>query len=168
MWKASCSKGGDNFQLVTSAVGWFEEIVRRDESGLVLAAQLWLTPTPPSSIGDCNVTKWQCLPTGFCKFNCNGAFSSKDKQAAFGVLARDYSGKMMEVNYGRIRVSSALAAGAWAIRVTCAMTVDCGTQNFIIESDSLKDITMVNGERAMEWEGQTVLQDAKILARDRN
>lgn len=75
------------------------------------------------------------------------AFSSKDKQVAFGVLARDYSGKMMEVNYGMIRVSSALVAGAWAIRVACAMTVACGTQNFIIESDSLKDIiTMVNGE----------------------
>lgn len=75
---------------------------------------------------------------------------------------------MMEVNYGRIRVSSALAAGAWAIRVACAMAVACGTQNFIIESDSLKDITMVNGERAMEWEGQTILQDAKIFAQDRS
>ncbi|KAF7139398.1 hypothetical protein RHSIM_Rhsim07G0178300 [Rhododendron simsii] len=82
MWKASCSKGGDNFQLVTSAMGWLEEIVRRDESGLVLGC-----------------------PGGIWSFS------------------QDYSGKMMEVNYGRIRVSSALAAGAWAIRVACAMSL---------------------------------------------
>lgn len=48
-----------------------------------------LKPIAPSSIGDSNNLKWQRPPTGFLKFNCDGAFSSKDKQAAFGVLARD-------------------------------------------------------------------------------
>lgn len=63
MWKASCSKGSDNFQLVTSAVGWFEEIVRRDESGLVLAAQVcW-------SIWKCrnNFVFFSCVRQSHCR-----------------------------------------------------------------------------------------------------
>lgn len=40
--------------------------------------------------------------------------------AAFAVIARDPNDKVIELNYGRIKVGSALALKAWAIRVACS------------------------------------------------
>lgn len=68
---------------------------------------------------------------------------------------------MMEINYGRIRVSSALTAEAWTIRVACAMAASSGIHDFIIESDSLKAISMVNGKRAMEMGSPNLFRRCK-------
>ncbi|KAE9457406.1 hypothetical protein C3L33_10688, partial [Rhododendron williamsianum] len=53
----------------------------------------------------------------------------------FRFLVRDSCGSVVEINHGRIKVSSALAAEAWAIRIAISMARAWGKEDAIIESD---------------------------------
>lgn len=89
----------------------------------------------PGPLEDSNVPKWQHPPTKFWKFNCDVAFHLSDKRAAFGIMVPYSNGSVVEVNYGRIKVSSALAVETWAIRVACSMAKAEVWKEFILESD---------------------------------
>ncbi|KAG5516346.1 hypothetical protein RHGRI_037157 [Rhododendron griersonianum] len=96
--------------------------------------------------GDSNASKWQRPLHDRWKFNCDGAFNPSDKSAAFAVLVRDNNGSVVEVNYGRIKVYSALAAEAWAIRVAVSMAKAWGKRDAIIESDCQVLVRMLSPE----------------------
>ncbi|KAG5543967.1 hypothetical protein RHGRI_016647 [Rhododendron griersonianum] len=85
--------------------------------------------------GGRNDQKWQRPHHNRWKFNCDGVFNPMDKSVAFAVLVRDSCGSVVEINHGRIKVSSALAAEAWAIRIAISMARAWGKEDAIIESD---------------------------------
>ncbi|KAF7123665.1 hypothetical protein RHSIM_Rhsim12G0010600 [Rhododendron simsii] len=70
----------------------------------------------PGPLEGSNAPKWQRPPTKVWKFDCGVAFHMSDKCAAFGIMVEYSIGPVVEVNYGRIKVSSALAVETWAIR----------------------------------------------------
>ncbi|KAG5524282.1 hypothetical protein RHGRI_031077 [Rhododendron griersonianum] len=70
---------------------------------------------PARTIEDRNDQTWQRPPNDRWKFNCDGAYNPSDKSAAFAVLVRNSDGALADINHGRIKVSSALAAEAWAV-----------------------------------------------------
>ncbi|KAF7150802.1 hypothetical protein RHSIM_Rhsim02G0196000 [Rhododendron simsii] len=100
--------------------------------GEFLAAVCLPVNVPARNHGDSNVPKWQRPLHDRCKFNCGGAFNPMDKTAAYAVLVRDENGSVVEINHGRIKVSSALAAEAWAIRVAVSMAKAWGKLDAII------------------------------------
>ncbi|KAH7862647.1 hypothetical protein Vadar_007571 [Vaccinium darrowii] len=116
---------------------------------------------PISHSGEgCNVHKWQLPQMGRWKFNCDGAFCPKSKIAAFSIVVRDSVGRLISTNYGRIKVSSALVAEAWAIRVACAMVKSWGI-SAIIESDAKRAIQLClnrEGDRCKDI--QTIIDDS--------
>lgn len=66
-----------------------------------------MNPTVIHPYEDSNAIHWQLPPNGSRKFNRSGAFSPSDKRAAFAVFVCDSDGSVVNINYGRIRVSSA-------------------------------------------------------------
>ncbi|XP_058198546.1 uncharacterized protein LOC131314069 [Rhododendron vialii] len=106
--------------------------------------------------GDSNVPKWQRPLNSSWKFNCDGAFNPSDKSTAFAVLVRDDNGSVVEINHGRIRVSSALAAEAWAIRIAVSMALAWGKKDAVIESDCQPLVNML--------QPKSVLKNWTILA----
>ncbi|KAH7857525.1 hypothetical protein Vadar_013640 [Vaccinium darrowii] len=123
---------------------------------------IYLQGHPPiSHSGEgCNVQKWQLPQMGRWKFNCDGAFCPKSKTAAFSIVVRDSVGRLISTNYGRIKVSSALAAEAWAIRVACAMVKSWGI-SAIIESDAKRAIQLcLNREGDSCKDIQTIIDDS--------
>ncbi|KAH7857179.1 hypothetical protein Vadar_009887 [Vaccinium darrowii] len=82
------------------------------------------------------------------------------KSAAFSVILRDFGGSVVEVNYGRIKVSSALAAEAWAIRVACSMARSWEKREAIIESDCGNLIQMLSLPSAMHW---SIIEDIILM-----
>ncbi|KAI8554126.1 hypothetical protein RHMOL_Rhmol05G0073700 [Rhododendron molle] len=120
--------------------------------------------------GDSNASKWQRPPHDRWKFNCDGAFNPSDKSAAFAVLVRDNNGSVVEVNHGRIKVSSALAAAAWAIRIAVSMAKAWGKRvAIIIESDCKVLVGMLGPETThKDWTIQALLDDIMGMSLDSN
>ncbi|KAF7140564.1 hypothetical protein RHSIM_Rhsim06G0091800 [Rhododendron simsii] len=114
--------------------------------GEFLAAACSQINVPACNHGDSNVPKWQRPLNGSWKFNCDGAFNPSDKSAAFAVLVRDENGSVVEINHGRIRVSSALTAEAWAIRIAVSMALAWEKKDAIIESDCQPLVNMLQPE----------------------
>ncbi|KAF7120300.1 hypothetical protein RHSIM_Rhsim13G0214300 [Rhododendron simsii] len=51
----------------------------------------------------------------------------------------NFKGEVMDVNYGRIKVSSAITAEAWSKRVACAMARARGFENLVIDISDCKE-----------------------------
>ncbi|KAH7865880.1 hypothetical protein Vadar_012626 [Vaccinium darrowii] len=157
VWKLSSLKLGD-LQSVTLLIRWFDKILALDDRSLALGH-------PPISHSEegCNVQKWQLPQMGFWKFNCDGAFCPKSKTAAFSIVVRDSEGRLLSTNYGRIRVSLALAAKAWAIRVACSM-VKCWGISAIIESDAKRVVQLcLHREGDSCKKVQTIIDDSLLF-----
>ncbi|GFY82390.1 hypothetical protein Acr_02g0006300 [Actinidia rufa] len=107
-----------------------------------------------------NLRDWRCKsPPGNClKFNWDGTYSPSRGYAAFGVLARANGGRVVFPYTGRIRVSSAVLAEAWAIRLACSMAKAQGIYDAIFESDSANVIKRIKEKSLFAyWEAQVLL-----------
>ncbi|XP_058223057.1 uncharacterized protein LOC131332777 [Rhododendron vialii] len=128
--------------------------------GEFLAATCSQINVPARNHGDSNVPKWQRLLNGSWKFNCDGAFNPSDKSPAFAVLVKDENGSVVEINHGRIKVSSALAAEAWAIRIAMSMALAWGKKDAVIESDCQPLVNMLQPKSVLKnWTIQAILDD---------
>ncbi|XP_058211842.1 uncharacterized protein LOC131324029 [Rhododendron vialii] len=115
---------------------------------------------PAHNHGDSNVPKWQRPLNGSWKFNCDGAFNPSDKSTAFAVLVRDENGSVVEINHGRIKVSSALAAEAWAIWIAVSMALAWGKKDAVIESNCQPLVNMLQPKSVLKnWTIQAILDD---------
>ncbi|KAG5546513.1 hypothetical protein RHGRI_018630 [Rhododendron griersonianum] len=73
---------------------------------------------------------------------------------------RDDNGSVVEINHGRIRVSSALAAEAWAIRIAVSMALAGGKKDAMIESDCQPLVNMLQPKSVLKnWTIQAFLDD---------
>ncbi|KAG5515010.1 hypothetical protein RHGRI_036147 [Rhododendron griersonianum] len=76
------------------------------------------------------------------------------------ILVRDENGSVVEINHGRIRVSSALAAEAWAIRIAVSMALAWGKKDAVIESDCQPLVNMLQPKSGLKnWTIQAFLDD---------
>ncbi|KAG5537109.1 hypothetical protein RHGRI_024523 [Rhododendron griersonianum] len=113
-------------------------------------------------------SSWSPPPPGVLKINVDGAFSSSRGVAAFGVIARDSSGIAQFWRCGKVKVSSACAIEAWALRIACNSVIDADYSQVIFESDSQVVMQSVQGRTNCPWEIYTVVEDIKTWAKGRN
>ncbi|KAI8537326.1 hypothetical protein RHMOL_Rhmol09G0015100 [Rhododendron molle] len=71
-----------------------------------------------------------------------------DGFSAFAVIARVPSGKVREINYGRINLGSALAAEAWTIRVACSMAGSLQIPQAIFETYCSRLVKLLSNDSA--------------------
>lgn len=113
--------------------------------------------------------KWEPPPIACVKINSDGAFHSSRSWAAFGVIARDNGGSAQWWHFGKIRVSSALAIEAWALRIACAMAHEKEIVRAIFETDCKNLIDYVNGDILnCPWEILSVVEDIHSWASNRS
>lgn len=89
---------------------------------------------PSRQIGS---SKWEAPPHSCFKINSDGAFNSSRGLAAFGVIARYSGGSAHWWHFGRVRVSSAIAIEAWALRIAYAWAEERNINGAIPESRKL-------------------------------
>ncbi|KAI8538268.1 hypothetical protein RHMOL_Rhmol09G0089400 [Rhododendron molle] len=106
-----------------------------------------------------NDSSWSPPPPGVLKINVYGAFSFSRGVAAFGVIARDNSGTAQFWRCGKVKVSSACAIEAWALKIVCNSVNDAEYSQVIFESDSQVVIQSVQGRTNGPWEIQPVLKE---------
>lgn len=137
--------------------------------GEFLAAAYSKANVPERTIEDRNDQTWQRPPNDRWKFNCDGAYNPSDKSAAFAVLVRNSDGAVVDINHGRIKVSSALAAEAWAVRIAVAMAVAWGKKEAIIESDCKVLVDLLQPDHAnTNWTIQAIIDDIVSLSVNAN
>ncbi|KAI8557939.1 hypothetical protein RHMOL_Rhmol04G0049800 [Rhododendron molle] len=68
-------------------------------------------------------------------------FCPSDKHATFGIIVRNSEG---EANYGRVKVSSALATEAGTSCAACSMAAKREAKDIIIETDCQPVVKMLN------------------------
>ncbi|KAG5535348.1 hypothetical protein RHGRI_023196 [Rhododendron griersonianum] len=74
-----------------------------------------------------------------------------------------------QINHGRIKVSSALAAEAWAVRIAVAMAVAWGKKEAIIESDCKVLVDLLQPDHAnTNWTIQAIIDDIVSLSVNAN
>ncbi|XP_058211786.1 uncharacterized protein LOC131323970 [Rhododendron vialii] len=113
-------------------------------------------------------SSWSPPPLGVLKINVDGAFSSSRGIAAFGVIARDSSGTAQFWRYGKVKVSSACAIEAWALRIACNSVINADYSQVIFESDSQVVIQSVQGRINCPWEIHAMVEDIKTWAKGKN
>ncbi|KAF7154740.1 hypothetical protein RHSIM_Rhsim01G0194100 [Rhododendron simsii] len=150
----------DPLRLIRQALGVHGEF---------LAAAYSKANVPARTVEDRNDQTWQRPPNDRWKFNCDGAYNPSDKSAAFAVLVRNSDGEVMDINHGRIKVSSALAAEAWAVRIAVAMAVAWGKKEAIIESDCKVLVDLLQPDHAnTNWTIQAIIDDIISLSVNAN
>ncbi|KAG5546642.1 hypothetical protein RHGRI_018725 [Rhododendron griersonianum] len=87
----------------------------------------------------------------------------------FRFLVRNSDGAVVDINHGRIKVSSALAAKAWAVRIAVAMAVAWGKKETIIESDCKVLVDLLQPDHAnTNWTIQAIIDDIVSLSDNAN
>ncbi|KAI8557941.1 hypothetical protein RHMOL_Rhmol04G0050000 [Rhododendron molle] len=72
---------------------------------------------------------------------------------------RNSEGSVVEANYGRVKVSSALATEGGTIRVACTVVAKREAKDIIIETDCQPVVKMLNSGLCSDWEIQVLLED---------
>ncbi|KAI8526088.1 hypothetical protein RHMOL_Rhmol13G0281900 [Rhododendron molle] len=75
----------------------------------------------------------------------------------------NFKGEVLDMNYGRIKVSSAITAEAWSVRVARAMAIARGFESVVIDSDCKEPAKACPKGSGAAWEVQTSLADLVIL-----
>lgn len=134
------------------------------EGDYLRAVYAHLNPRDTHALVDSKATSWQRPPLGFWKFHCGAAFNPSSKHAAFAVIAWDPSGKVREINYGRINLGSALAAEAWTIRVACSMAGSLQIPQAIFETYCSRLVKLLSNDSASICSVRdSMLEDMKSL-----
>ncbi|KAF7138079.1 hypothetical protein RHSIM_Rhsim07G0161500 [Rhododendron simsii] len=85
------------------------------------------------------------------------------------LLVRNSDGVVVVINHGRIKVSSALAAKAWAVRIAVAMAIAWGKKEAIIESDCKVLVALLQPDHAnTNWTIQAIIDDIVFLCVNAN
>ncbi|XP_058216651.1 uncharacterized protein LOC131327506 [Rhododendron vialii] len=143
-----------------------EEVIEQASRGNsdYLSAVLSKNPMVPRGVSQ--VERWVSPPPS--SLNCDGAHNSSCSLVAFGVVVRDHSGSAQVWRYGQVKVSSALAIEAWALRIACGLAMEYNFPSVILESDCKILIEMISGSSSLGcWEIQAIVEDIKSWARDR-
>ncbi|CAA0817639.1 Unknown protein [Striga hermonthica] len=90
--------------------------------------------------------KWQKPEAEWVKLNCDACFDSLTKNAAFGIVARDSRGVVIELEGGKMKTESASAAEAYAVREAVQMVERKKWPKVVIESDSENVIKNIRKE----------------------
>ncbi|XP_022717858.1 uncharacterized protein LOC111276389 [Durio zibethinus] len=79
--------------------------------------------------------QWSCSKRRWLKMNCDGTFIESNRRAGIGIVIRDESGNMVDGIGKQVKVGSALAAKALAVRIVLELVAARKFKTVIMEME---------------------------------